>query len=116
MITNYKVKKAIKFIRDEYKNGTHEAKCESCKLCNIFFNSKNDTCGNCPNTIFDNKDKDLGCVTRVWNINNLSWDYSEHKLVEFWTEVAQVFHKLRGKYVLTKELKAKILEIAEKYK
>lgn len=118
MITNSKVHSAIKKLIVEYKTNTHKACNSSCSLCYLFYDEgRNDKfiCSDCPNIIFRGNCV-FGCVRRIYKYHYLSWNNPYHKLDEFWVEVARIFKKLRGEYVLTDELENQILSIAEKYK
>jgi hypothetical protein len=113
-ISKRKVLDAINKLIDGYQNKTlkHTIDCPLCKLFHNYFCEKN-----CPNYSF-NGGNYLHCINRCRIYPYLNWDNSEHKLIEYWKEILELYKKesLKDINELNSVLQEKILKIAEKYK
>ena len=108
---------AVAELIEGYKKNTLTHSSESCPLCHVYCQSNEYCLSTCLNSVFAPRRKDYSCVDRIKKYYYLNWNNSNNKLFEYWTDI---FQMLEGEtehdiILLTDEIKAKILEIANKY-
>lgn len=131
MITNLMVRRAVKALISQYKEGTHTGSWKSCPLCVIFgadWDVSLDTaCLNCPNSAFYQESSlpdrlRRPCIRRTALFPILSWEDVEDGeelepepiLVKFWKRVLAVLpNGYKTEFIMTDKLKSAIFNIAK---
>lgn len=108
---------AVTELIEGYKKNTLKHTTQSCPLCHIYCPSNNYCSTTCLNSVFAPITKHFSCIDRTKNYYFLDWCKINNRLAEYWTDIFQMLEaeKADDIILLTDEIKAKILEIANKY-